>query len=259
MSNRLEKVKDLAKQAGRIALQMRPGIHPSLKSDGSFVTEADMAVEAFLKERLAAEFPDYDFLGEEQRDGTSPDPDSDHPVWVVDPIDGTDAYRTGLPHFCVSVGLFEKGRYVLGVVYLPQLDEMYAVDEGQKPTFNDEEICVTPETKLDGNSFLISSSNFHRKYSTTFPGKIRSLGSSAYHMCLVARGSAVGAIFTAYIWDIAAGVALVEAAGGRIGFSDGSQIDWRQHLNPQLLPQGLVVSPPQLFDKLKNSIALRNK
>lgn len=253
MTERLAIVEDLARRAGKMALDMRATVSASLKPDGSFVTEADIAVQEFLFAELADRFVGYGQMGEE----TCCDPDSGDaagPVFVIDPIDGTDAYRSGLAYFSVSIGLYEGGGFPLGVVYLPVFNEMYSVDAGGPPMKNGNPVGVCTECEITSNSFLAAPSSFHKNFTTDFPGKIRSLGSTAFHLALVAAGSTVGAVPCAYIWDIAAGVALVQAAGGRVARLDGAPLDAGRYLDGTRLPADLLTAPDRLFSKIAGRI-----
>ena len=247
MTGRLSIVEDLARQAGKMMLDMRAGISSTLKPDGSFVTEADLAVQDFLFRELALNFPDYRLVGEENCcDLSQIDPAI--PIFVVDPIDGTDSFRSGMAYFCTSIGLYESGRFILGAIYSPVFDEMFSVDDGQPPRRNGVPLTVCTECDITPNSFLAAPSNFHRNFTTDFPGKIRSLGSTAYHLALVAAGANIGAIPCAFIWDIAAGVALVEAAGGKVARFDGVALDYLQYMDGKRLPADLLAAPRPLFE-----------
>ncbi|MCZ7582139.1 MAG: inositol monophosphatase [Deltaproteobacteria bacterium] len=189
---------------------MRPSLDVSYKPDGSVVTNADMAVQELVVRRLRDAFPDAAIVAEEN--GLVENADA---VFAVDPIDGTDSYQRGFPHFGISIGLVENGRCVLGVFFGPVLGELYAVDAGETPTLNGEPI--RSRDRSGGTAPLLTPSHFHKMFVTDFPGKVRSYGSMAYHLAYVASGQARGAMaFDSHIWDLAAGVALLEAAGARL-------------------------------------------
>jgi myo-inositol-1(or 4)-monophosphatase len=249
MTERLKIITSLARQAGKLALDMRAKATASLKEDGTFVTDADLAVQAFLFKEIARQFPDYGILGEENGcEQCAVEPGRS--IFVIDPIDGTDVYRCGLAYFAVSIGLYEDGRFTLGVIYSPVLDEMFSVDTGLPPTKNGRPLSICSDCEISAHSFLAAPSRFHRRFTTDFPGKIRSLGSTAYHLALVASGQSVGAVPYAFIWDIAAGVALVEAAGGKVARIGGEPFDYRDYMNPKRLPRDLLAAPANLFDSL---------
>lgn len=257
MSARLKIIQDLARQAGNLALDMRTNTTASLKEDGTIVTEADLAVQAFLFGEIGRQFPEYGILAEEngcEKCAVEPG----RPIFVIDPIDGTDAYRAGLAYFAVSIGLYEEGRFTLGVIYGPVLDEMFSVDAGLPPTRNGKPLSVCADCEITENSFLAAPSRFHRRFTTSFPGKIRSLGSTAYHLALVASGWSVGAVPYAFIWDIAAGVALVEAAGGRVARISGEPFLYTDYMNPTRLPRDLLAAPSNLFSSLASMIHLKS-
>ena len=256
MSERLKIIERLAKKAGQIALQMRPDISTSLKDDGSFVTEADLAIQDFLFTELSRYFPDAVLLGEENCCATT-NFGPDDSVFVIDPIDGTDCYRSGFAYFCVSIGCYEKGRFTLGVIYLPVFKDLYSVDRPGVPLLNGSTIRVCNDCEITRNSFLAAPSNFHKNFITDFPGKIRSMGSTAFHLALAASGGCVGAIPTAFIWDIAAGVALVEAAGGKFARFSGEPLDYDRYMDGSRLPPDLLGAPDALFDLITSSTRIQ--
>lgn len=253
MSERLKIIEGLARRAGEIALQMRPGITPSLKDDGSFVTEADLAIQDFLFSELSRFFPEAALLGEENC-CTISKLDPNKPLFIIDPIDGTDCYRSGFAYFCISIGCYENGQFTLGVVYLPVFDDLYSVDRPGVPMLNGNPIQVCNDCDITRNSFLAAPSNFHKNFITDFPGKVRSMGSTAFHLALTAGGGCVGAIPTAFIWDIAAGVALVEAAGGKFARFSGEPPEYEKYMTGARLPIDLLGAPAALFDLITSSL-----
>lgn len=257
MSDRLKIVEGISKAAGRIALDMRNDLSPILKEDGTFVTEADLAVQQFIFERLRNEFPEYGILAEEEGGCEFCDVDSGRPLFVVDPIDGTDVYKSGLAYFCVSIGLFENGGFTLGVIYLPVFDQMYSVDKDEAPKKDGVAIGTCLDCEIHDHSFLAAPSRFHKDFVTDFPGKIRSLGSTAFHIALVASGQAVGAIPMAHIWDIAAGVALIEASGGKVAHFSGKPVDFASCMNPKKLPKDILFAPKALFNLIASTIKVK--
>ena len=255
MTHRLDHIENVARHAGRMALELREkGLKSSTKEDGSVVTNADLAVQEFILGELRHKYSDYAILAEEECcDIGKVEPGQ--PVWVVDPIDGTDSYRSGMAYFAVSIGLYQDGEFPLGVIYLPAVDEMYSVDVRKAPRKNGEQISVNDCNQIDDNSFLAAPSTFHRHFYTTFPGKIRSLGSTAHHCALVASGGAVGAILYGHLWDIAAGVALITAAGGQIRRVSDEPIAWEDYSDGGNLPFDLLASHENLYDTIRNTMA----
>lgn len=116
----LDALREIIRKAGELALSYYGRVTPSEKSDQSFVTEADKAVEDFLRSELAKNFPGVEVLGEEVESGVEKDV-----AWVVDPIDGTANFVAGVPIWAVSVGLVEHGTPIMGAVYYPAFGELY--------------------------------------------------------------------------------------------------------------------------------------
>jgi myo-inositol-1(or 4)-monophosphatase len=213
----------LAKRGGVIGLKHFRRVKAERHADRSLVTHADREIEEVIREgalRLAPK--GLVVLGEEF--GLDGDSDADW-VLAVDPIDGTSAYVAGLPTWSVSIGLLLKGKPVAGVVYLPAFDDLYLAVQGVL-SWNGEAV---PRGGLEPRSdgFILAFSEFHRRHLLRFRGKLRALGSTAYHLCLVARGAAEGAILgRPQLWDVAAGAALLEAVGAEMVYlSSGRPVD----------------------------------
>lgn len=150
---RLDRLRETVREAATLALPLfRPGAQTRArtwsKSGGSPVTEADVAVDTFLKVRLSEIEPRAAWLSEE----TSDDPvrlDSDL-VWIVDPIDGTRAFLSGHPDWSIAVALLSRGVPVLGFVYAPALDAFYEATSGAGATRNGARIAVSEGAALAG-------------------------------------------------------------------------------------------------------------
>jgi myo-inositol-1(or 4)-monophosphatase len=184
--------------------------------------EVDVLAQNLIKEILLERFPTHAFYGEE---GVVGDQSSDH-QWVVDPLDGTVNFFYGIPHFCVSIALRVRGEIIVGVIYDPMREELWKGEKGQTPLLNGKPIQVSPRDELED---AVVSIGFAKTSATIDVGlpllqemvhrvrKCRMLGSAALDMAYVACGR-----LDAYIeqgislWDIAAGMLLVESAGGRV-------------------------------------------
>jgi myo-inositol-1(or 4)-monophosphatase len=213
---------EIAKEGGEIALKHYGNADPYLKYDMSLVTEADLEVQAHLEKRINNEYPGQTFLGEES--ASKKIENVDH-LWVVDPVDGTAAFSSGLPIWGVAISHFYEGKLKFGVFYLPATDEIY-YGMGKKAYHNGELIEARVDDSVDNESVLLTYSRFHQDYNSEFPGKIRSLGSSVAHIVYVARGAAWGALLgRVHIWDIAPGLAILKAAGGEIRDLEGNLFD----------------------------------
>ncbi len=241
--------KGLARSGGRIALTSYGHADPSVKYDESLVTEADLAVQEHIHREVARRFPSHRFLGEEDLPKSSGEAvesraeDEPDYLWVVDPVDGTAAFSKGYPIWGVSIAVLRDRRPVVGVFFMPVTGEMYSAVAGG-PAFCDErEISVRADEVVDNESLMLTYSRFHNEFSTDFPGKVRSLGSSVAHICYVARGAAWGAVLhRVHVWDIVAGQVILEAAGGEIRDLDGQPFDPADYLEETRIDRPLLAA-----------------
>ncbi len=187
------------------------------------ITETDTAAEALILARLRAAFPDHAILGEET--GGSPW-NVPGPIWLVDPLDGTNNFAHGFPHFCVSIGLMIAGELQAGVVYDPLRDELFAAQRGAGATLNGTPIHVTSVARL-ADAFLATGFGYNRRVAADTNTRrlddflrrsqgVRRAGSAALDMAYVACRRFDG-YWESHLspWDLAAGVLLVQEAGGR--------------------------------------------
>lgn len=242
------------REAGLHACRYFNNVEVQRKADRSWVTRADLEVEQLLRERIGARYPEHGIIGEEQGVGAT---DREF-VWCLDPIDGTGSFVAGLPMWCVSVGLLRDGRPYLGAIYLPILDDCYWA-EAEGPAYrNETPIHASRATTIDNNDWISISSYAHRQFRIDFPAKTRSLSSVAADCCYVARGSSLGALIgRANLWDLAAGLAIIRAAGAvAVGLS-GAPLDTTQLLDGRKLPEPILIAPPQLVDLLRGYISRR--
>jgi len=228
LDDELAFAEELADRAAEIAMGFFRGTFAvSLKPDDSPVTEADLAVEAMVRERLAERFPDDAVIGEEEggdaREGR---------VWVVDPIDGTKNFADGVPVWATLLALQVDGRGVLGMASAPALGERTVAVRGRGVRLNGRPIGVSTRAALS-EAFLVYSSIdswLDGPRRATFEGLLadtrrnRGFGDFWGH-ALVARGAAdVMAEPELAVWDWAALQVIVEEAGGRMTAFDGSPL-----------------------------------
>lgn len=227
------------RECGEIALRLFNRAKLQRKADNTPVTEADIAIERILVERILARYPDHGIIGEEQ---TRHDITKEY-VWAIDPIDGTASFVAGLPIWGISIGLLHRGVPCAGLFYMPLTDDYYwALEDraflGNQPITVD----TKPAHAWDSEDWLAIPSDGHRRLEIDFIGKTRSLGSAAAAICYVARGAALGAILTyATIWDLAGSIAILRAAGG-IGMTLSGEL-----FDPVTLVDGRAVRKPLLF------------
>jgi myo-inositol-1(or 4)-monophosphatase len=228
LSAELEIAVALALEAGELLMRTRAaGLEVSYKGKDDPVTQADLNADALIRSGLAQRFPGDGLLSEETVD--DPSRLGCERVWIVDPLDGTSNFVRGGDQFAVSIGLAIRGEPVLGVVYNPARGELFAGAVGLGATLNDKPVTVTSTRDLEGAHLLVSSSEWREGLKDlTLP--IKPISSIAYKLALVAGGLADGT-FTAnarYEWDVCAGAALVNAAGGIASLRDGSALTLNQ-------------------------------
>lgn len=234
-------------EAGELARSFFLNVIAERKADQTLVTAADRAVETFLTPRLAALLPGARILGEEF--GASGASDAEYTL-TLDPIDGTAAFISGIPTWCITIGLVRGGIAVGGVTYLPMTGETYLAND-ERAEWNGRALLRHTRPPGDGDLFMLTHSAYHRGDARRFPGKIRSLGSTAYHMALVARGAAVAAVLgRPRIWDIAAGAALLRAIGGELRYRSGAPVDLGALIAGERAPDHLVAAAPGMIDEI---------
>jgi myo-inositol-1(or 4)-monophosphatase len=239
-----------ALEAARIVFGgFTPGqVQAEYKAGNDPVTAADKAVDAVLRQNLLRDGEGW--LSEESADDFSR-LDKKH-VWVVDPLDGTREFVMGLPEFCVSIGFVENGKPVAGGIYNPATAETFlgSVDAGV--LYNGKPARTSQRTSLDGSLILASRSEVKRGEWKSFENgrfRVQTMGSVAYKLALVAAGLA-DATFTLTPkneWDVVAGAALVQSAGGFVSTLEKTPLTANRR-DPLL--SGLLASGPFLKDEL---------
>lgn len=225
----LEVATETAREAGQILLTefARPP-HITYKGEVDLVTEADGRSEQAIVNRLRREFPDHAIVAEE---GSGHEADSQY-CWYVDPLDGTTNFAHGYPCFAVSIALAKEAEVLAGVVYNPVSGELFAAARGQGATLNGKVIHVSAIDTLAA-SLLVTGFPAHKRsqnpniqYYWDFTLRshgVRRDGSAALDLASVAAGRFEGFWeFGLKKWDTAAGVLLVEEAGGRVSDFDGA-------------------------------------
>jgi len=237
----------IAAEAGQVALGHFRTVRAERKPDRTLVTAADRAVEVRLATALTAAFPDVGLLGEEgaAREGAGPY------RFVIDPVDGTSAFVAGLPTWCVCVGLMRADEPVAGVVHLPCSGETYSAADGQA-WWNGQPLPALGVEPTGGDPFVLVDAGAHRRFQLRYRGKIRSLGSTAYHMLLVARGVAEGALLgPAHLWDLAAPGAVLAAVGGTMEYLSGGPVDLHALADGRRAAEHILVAAPDRLAALR--------
>ncbi len=254
LAHELEVACGAARAAGDL-LRERFGSRLEIRYKGptDLATEMDVRSERLLRELLGAAFPEYGFAGEELGGKCGPGA----PCWLVDPLDGTTNYAHGYPIFAVSVALERDGQVVLGVVYHPTRDELFAATRSGGATLNGRPIAVSEIADLS-RSLLGSGFPYYawhrdddncRQWRSLLKRvtSLRADGSAALDFCHVAAGRLDG------FWeldleahDMAAGALIVKEAGGAVTSMDGRPLDIRG--------RGVVASNGRLHDDLVKAL-----
>ena len=230
----LDAAKSVAKEMGKIQLKnFRKNLKVIRKSPKDFVSNVDLECQNIAYELLKKEFK-YEILSEEKR--IQDDIKTDL-FWIIDPVDGTHNYISGLPNFGVSIALATKKEFLLGVIYLPYFDEMYYAVKNHGAFMNDEKIQVSKNNDLEKSMITFDNQFYLNKKSFDVYRKIvdscfttRILGSAVYDFCLIASGKIDARIWNnTKVFDFAAGLTIVNEAGGQVTDFSRNEINLNSH------------------------------
>lgn len=243
------------RQAGALAMgYFRRPIARDLKSDGSDVSEADLAVDRFLKETLGGVRPAYGWLSEESED--DPIRLQAERVWIVDPIDGTKAFLKGADQWAVSAALAERGNVVLAAVYNPASGEFFSARKGFGASLNGRPIRASGADRLEGARLAGSEGLFRKSIweQPWPPMDVAWVYSIAYRICLAAMGRFDGAVSMTTVneWDVAAAVLVMREAAGAITLATGEPMTFNRE-RPRVA--GVIAAGPELHRLLEERIA----
>jgi myo-inositol-1(or 4)-monophosphatase len=246
MSEYLADLEPIAREAGALLMSyFDRHIKIEYKGDVDLVTAADRASEKLIAERLQARWPEHGIVGEE---GTRTDTNAEF-RWYVDPLDGTTNFAHGYPVFCVSIALARRDdEREVGVLYDPTRNELFAAERGHGATLNGHLIHVSKTTSL-AESILGTGFPSHKRHKnpnihfyqqiTLRSHGVRRAGSAALDLANVAAGRYDGFWeFNLNPWDTAAGVLIVQEAGGKVTRFDGER--FRLDSREVLATNGLI-------------------
>jgi myo-inositol-1(or 4)-monophosphatase len=224
------------------------------KSADNPVTHADLEANQKIHATVLEAFPGDGWLSEETADSTERLGKSR--VWIVDPLDGTKEFIQRIPEFCICVGLTVDGKAVLGAEYNPATDELFAGIVGEGATYNGAAARVSAVRELLRARVLASRSEDKRGEWDDYKDQVQVVltGSVAFKLALISAGKADAtfSLTPKNEWDICAGAALIEAAGGRVTALDGQPLRFNQ---PQTKLPGLIASNGVLHGPLQRMIA----
>lgn len=240
----IERMKEIAREAGKMMLEHRDAAIHQKAGHFNFVTDADVAVQQLVKDRLLAMAPEARFFAEEQEN----EPLTDAPTFVVDPIDGTLNYMRHRNCSAVSIGYLEGRKPVKAVIYNPFADEMFSAEKGKGAFLNGKPIHVS-DTPFENALVIMGTSPYDLELSEQCmragreflrrAGDLRRTGSACVELCDLACGR--GDIFFELRlrpWDFAAGALIVTEAGGCF-FSLGHEEPWFE------TPTGVMACNPR--------------
>ena len=245
------RIHDALEAAAAVARQYTPGsiAFDRKQERGDPVTEADHSINDKLLELLPR--ADEGWLSEETAD--NPDRLDKRRVWIVDPLDGTREFVAGIPEWAISVAYIEDGRAVAGGICNPQTGETFVGSLQTGVRYNGNAATVSSRKSLSGAVVLASRSEVKRGEWERFCGRdfeVKPVGSVAYKLALVAAGlaDATWTLVPKHEWDVAAGVALIQAARGSVYSLDGEQPLFNT-TNPLLT--GLIAHTPGLLPEIR--------
>jgi myo-inositol-1(or 4)-monophosphatase len=253
-TTQLMQVAEIAARAGGAALREWTGRFSTReKAPADLVTDADVASQEAIRTVIAKQFPEHDFLGEESTDARKLPANHENVAWVVDPLDGTTNYVHSFPFFSVSVAAVRGDRILAGVVYDPLRDLAYRAGVGEGAWLREKRLRTSSTAKL---SDALTAVSFPAQVRDDSPDlldflavvgqcqAVRRTGSAALNLAAVAAGQLDAHwAWAINAWDVAAGVLLIQEAGGVVTAANGGPFDlWKANY--------LAASTPMLHNEL---------
>jgi fructose-1,6-bisphosphatase/inositol monophosphatase family enzyme len=240
-------------EAGGIALNQPTERAVDIKPDLTPVTQIDRQIEAFLLEQITRHYPTHSVLAEEGSSRSGSDF-----TWIIDPIDGTRAFASGLPIWGISVGVFLQGDPYAGVFYMPATQEM-CWGTRRQAFLNERELIPQDTVDMDSPlSFFAVPSNAHKHFQINSP-RLRSLGSTTAHLMYVAHGIATAAITRRIkLWDIASVLPSLKISRTALVYLNGQTFNPRDLLNGESTSEPLVAAHFSIIEKVRACIQLKS-
>ncbi len=207
----------ITKEAGEYSLKhfnslSKNQISYKYKGETGIVTEVDMYLDRYTREKILSHFPEHDIISEEEE----PLNNKEEYVWIIDPIDGTRNYAYGNVHYSISIGVARGSELILGAIYAPALDEFYFAQKGKGFWLNGKR--VEKNTQSVNLCYIDHKRTSRFDVAQEFFGGCNEvhLGSAALELAYVAQGISKGALLeNIMIWDIAAGMVMIQEMGGK--------------------------------------------
>ncbi len=233
MSEFIKVCEQAARAGGAVLLDWAGRFTVREKGPADLVTEADLASQAAIRSALLDRFPNHGFLAEEEN-ASIPSRDDGY-RWIVDPLDGTTNYVHGLPNYCVSIALEQHGKVLVATVYDPTAQECFTAVAGGGAFLNGKPLKVSAVERVSQALVAASLPTQVERESLEIAAfveillaaqAVRRLGSAALNLCYVAAGRLDAYWATAtHCWDVAAGVLMVQEAGGVVTNLEGGELD----------------------------------
>jgi myo-inositol-1(or 4)-monophosphatase len=252
----LKVAESAARSAGEILVRHFGSAEVHQKSTQNLVTQADYESETRISEIIEQHFPHHRIMREE---GESTGDAGDEHLWVVDPLDATNNYAHGIPHYCVSIAYAYRGEVQVGVVLDPSRGELFSAVKGRGAFLNGNKIRVSRPSGLTdcliatgffyerGEVVQLTLDSIGRLFQRNIRG-IRRMGAAALDLTWVACGRMQGFFeYRLAPWDFAAGWLIVFEAGGRCSDETGSNLSLRSN--------GIITASATVFDELKDVVA----
>jgi len=251
MSKEFDIAVEAAKEAGALLLsKLDSKLEMKLKTARDFVTDADLESENIILAKIKENFPGHGIISEEAGE-TGNESDS---RWLVDPLDGTNSFVTGLPNFGISIAFEQKGKMQVGIIFLPYLRELLTAQNGKGAFLNGKKISVSNKADIDGTTGSLSLipktdslEGYSRFYDKIFPKMLNMKyfgGVSDFAMVATGRSDFFITRNT-NSWDCAAAKVIVEEAGGKMTNFEGQKAPYIHNL---------VAANPALHTKLLEAL-----
>jgi myo-inositol-1(or 4)-monophosphatase len=233
------------------------------EKDEGLVTRADIEAEQAIVAEIKKSFPDHQILAEEEHANDSGSAiDADH-LWIIDPLDGTNNFANGMPHYGVSVAYYQKGAPYCGVVLAPETDDLFSAVQGRGAWHNGKQVHVNAQNELSqamiGVGFYYDRGEMMRDtlaaidslFTKNIIG-IRRMGTASLDLVQVGLGRFGGYFeYTLSPWDFAAGRLFVTEAGGQVTTCDGGEVP--------IAKSSILATNGLLHDKMLECIRYRNQ
>ena len=243
--------------AADLALQHSHKVEPRWKDSKSYVTDADLAVQKLLVAWLQQHYPTDGLIAEEEH--LRQPPTVGGRTWVIDPIDGTAAFASGLPVWGIGLALIEHGIAVAGFFAEPVSGTRFWALRGQGAFRNGTRLAVRAPGRMGRESNLLSHSRLHQAGmpARAYPGKVRSLGSTIAHLCYAAAGFCDAALLArVHIWDIAPGMLMLQESGGELRYLHGESVELDSLMDGSRAPRVMIGGHPETTQRFEAYLPL---